>query len=151
SAIEEQYRQNPTNLSLVLQMATVYLQMQRTNEAMQLLEQIPGHPSADGQVLLNVAQVFSQMGNVAGLERCLVRLVQIMPESPEAWYDLSRAQAVQGKTAQALQSLSRALPLSDKRLQQQPNAPDLRKDAATNPTLAGLRQLPEFLKIIAPK
>ena len=45
-----------------------------------------------------------------------------MPDNPEAWYDLARSQVVLNKIAPALQSLAKAIQLSQLRLTQQPGA-----------------------------
>jgi hypothetical protein len=74
-----------------------------------------------------------------------------MPDNPESWYDLARAQAALNRVTPALESLTRAVTLSNVRFAKDPKARNLQKDAATDPSFAGIRQTPEFLRIIAPK
>jgi cytochrome c-type biogenesis protein CcmH/NrfG len=116
-----------------------------------LLDNLLAARSNDAQTILSVAQAYVQVGNGAGLVGALERLVKIMPDNPESWYDLARAQAALNRVTPALESLTRAVTLSNVRLAKDPKARNLQKDAATDPSFAGIRQTPEFLRIIAPK
>jgi cytochrome c-type biogenesis protein CcmH/NrfG len=81
----------------------------------------------------------------------LLRLVKLMPDNPEAWYDLSGIQATLGKTQDAIRSLTRALQLSNDRLSRQPEAKDLAAIAAKDTRFAGLRGHPEFQRLLSGK
>lgn len=146
--VEALYQSNPTNLTVAFQLASLYLQLQRSNEAVQILENLIANTNADSTTVLSVAQAFSQLGNGPGLERALSRLTNVLPDSPETWYDLARAQATLGKVPSALQSLTRALQLDKDRRTKDPNAKNLGADALTNSSFAQLRVLPEFLRIV---
>ncbi len=148
ASVEQQYQANPTNLTVAFQLASLYLQVQRSNDAVRVLDSLLDNPNADSTTVLSVAQAFSQLANGPGLERALSRLTQIMPDSPETWYDLSRAQATIGKVPSSLQSLTRALQLDKERRAKDPNAKNLAADALTNQNFAQLRVLPEFLRIV---
>ncbi len=151
SQVEAQFRASPTNLQLAFQLASLYVQLQRTNQALQLLDQLIAHPKADATTLLSVAQAYAQLGNSVRLEAALQKLVSLMPDNPEAWYDLARSQVVLNKTAPALQSLAKAIQLSQLRLTQQPGAKNLMAEAMNDPTFAALRQNPEFLRLVSPQ
>jgi hypothetical protein len=72
------------------------------------------------------------------------------PGQPEVHYDLARLQVMLGKKSEALQSLQVALDLSAARLKTNSSAPDLLSAARTDQRLDGLRDLPEFKKIVPP-
>jgi tetratricopeptide (TPR) repeat protein len=146
---EEQIRTNPNDAKLAFDLASLYLQMQRTNAALNLLDQLITNPEVDLNTLLSVAGAYVQLQQGPRLENALKRLVTVSPESPEAWYDLATTQAALGKRNDAVLSLKKALELSAKRLAQEPTARDLRKDAFTNNSFAALRPLPEFQTLVA--
>jgi tetratricopeptide (TPR) repeat protein len=147
-AREEQVRANPNDAKLAFDLASLYLQMQRTNMALNLLDQLITNPAVDLNTLLSVANAYVQLQQGPRLENALKRLVTVSPESPEAWYDLATTQAALGKPNDAVKALKKALELSAKRLAQQPDARDLRKDAFTNHSFAALRTLPEFQTLV---
>ena len=147
--LEEQYRTNQQNLELAFQLASLYLQMQRSNDAYRLFENLLAQTNADSQTILSVANAYSQLGDAASLERALQRLTRAMPTHPEAWYDLARAQGVLGKVPAALQNLQKAVQLSNERLRQDPAAKNIAQDALTNQSFAQMRALPEFLRIVS--
>src|SRR3989442_519978 len=129
---EEQVRTNPYDAKIAFDLASAYLQLQRTNAALNILDQLITNPQVDVNTLLSVVTAYVQLQQGSRLESVLKRLVVVSPESPEAWYDLATTQAVLGKGNDAIQALKKALELSTKRLAKQPNARDLRKDATTN-------------------
>ena len=49
--------------------------------------------------VLSIAQAYATLGNAAKLEAALERLTKVMPESPEAWYDLAVLKCGLGKVA----------------------------------------------------
>ncbi len=150
SAAEDQVRTNPAALQAAFDLAGTYMQMQQTGRAIQILDGIVQSPYAQGQALLLVANVFMQMQNYPKLEATLDRFVKVEPGNPEAWYDLAGLKAFLGKPAEALAPLNKALQLSAERLKHTPKALDLlaqcRKDARFN----GMRQMPEFQKLVPP-
>ncbi len=76
--IEQQFQANPTNLQLGLQLASAYIQMQRGDAAMPLLEKISASPQADVPVLLTVAQTYAQLGKKPQLDAAMQRLRQLL-------------------------------------------------------------------------
>jgi len=142
--LEAQFRASPTNGPLAFELASLYLHLWRTNDAVLVLERLGSQPGVDANVLLSVANVFAQMGEGDRLERMLVRLVGVTPESAEAWYDLASTRAILGKLEEALSDLKEAIRLSDARLVVDGSARDLRADASTNRGFAVLRARPEF-------
>jgi hypothetical protein len=96
-----------------------------------------------------VANAYSQLGHAAGLERAFTRATEVMSNNPETWYDLSRVQATVGKLGPALNSLKRAVELSNARLKTNPNSFNVAKDAVTNSNFAALRSNQDFLRTVA--
>jgi tetratricopeptide (TPR) repeat protein len=146
---EATYNADPTNLTNAFHLASLYLQLQRSNEAMQVLNALLDHTNANAQTVLSVAKAFSELGNTPGLEKAFIRATQVMPDSPETWYDLSRVQATMNKPGPALIALKKAVELSNARLTKSTNAFNVAKDALTNQNFAALRANPEFLKLVA--
>ncbi len=147
-AAEAFYKTNPANLTNAFQLASYYLQARRSNDAIQVLDSLINATNANSQVVLSVANAYSQIGNVEGLERAFNRATQVMPASPETWYDLARVQASRNKQALALESLKKAIDLSNARIKADSNAFNIAKDALTNGSLTLLRTNPEFLKMV---
>lgn len=146
--LEKAYADAPTNVQNALNLAAAYLQLQRTNDAMGILDRIVTGPTPDPNAVLVVANVFNQMGNYQKLEQALAKLASLAPESPEAWYDLAAIRTVLGRTPEALENLKRAIELSAKRRTVTTNAPDLLANARTDSRFAPLRALPEFQKLL---
>jgi tetratricopeptide (TPR) repeat protein len=137
-----------TNIQAVLDQANTFLQMQQTNRAIQVLDKAASDPGADTGVLLNVAQQYAQMGNVPKLEATLERLVKLPAAGPEAWYDLAALKAGLGKSSEALAALKQALEQSAERLQRDPKARDLLKEARRDARFDTLRQTLEFQNLV---
>jgi regulator of sirC expression with transglutaminase-like and TPR domain len=138
-------------LSNALNLFYAYFQTQQTNQAIKVLDQLTTQPTADVSTLVTVASAYAQLGHAEGLLNALLRLVKLMPDNPEAWYDLAGIQATMGKAQDAIRSLTRALQLSNDRLSRQPEAKDLAAIAAKDTRFAGLRGLPEFQRLLSGK
>jgi thioredoxin-like negative regulator of GroEL len=147
--IEARYNTNPTDLKVAFELASAYLSMQRTNEANLVLERLVSDPNARPETLLSVANAYSQLQNVTGLEATLTKLVKALPENPEAWYDLARAQVMMRKIPEAMKSLRTAVILSNKRLKTNSAAKNLAQEAPNEPAFAGIRNLPDFAKALS--
>ncbi len=149
AAAETVYNADPSNLTNAFQLASLYFSMQRSNEGYQVLDKLLASSNASSQVVLSVANAYSQLGNAAGLEKAFGRATQIMPDSAETWYDYSRVQATVGKFPGALSSLKRAVELSNARLKTNPAAFNVATDAITNQSFAPLRANQDFLRTVA--
>ena len=136
------------NLGGSLAEVSALLQRKQTGEAMRLMDQIVANPQSDPNSLVNVARRYAELGNATGLEQTLVRLVQLVPENPDVWYDLAAIQAVLGKRQTALPSLKQAMQLNTQRLARDPKAKDLAAEAARDDRFGPLRQSPEFQQIV---
>ncbi|HUS34422.1 MAG TPA: DUF2723 domain-containing protein [Verrucomicrobiae bacterium] len=151
ASIEARYNTNPSDLNVAFELASHYLSVGRTNEANLVLERLVQQTNASAQTLLSVANAYSQLQNMTGLETTLSRLVKVLPDSPEAWYDLARAQTVTRKVPDALKSLHTAVVLSNKRLATNAALKNLAAEAPNDPSFATIRTLPEFQKALNPQ
>ena len=149
--LDAQYRTNTNNIQAAFNLVAARLQLQQTNAAFGVLDDIVTRPNADVGALLSVARAYVEIGQYARSEPALQRLVLLMPDSPEIWYDLAGAQTALGKTAEAIQSLARSLQLSAVRLASDPKASNLQALAVTDSRFQGLRGVPEFQRLVAPK
>ena len=150
AALETQYRQEPTNLTKAFTLASLYLQLKRTNDAYRILEDLINRSNATPQAALSVARAYSDLGDVVRLEKAFIRATALMPESPEAWYDLARVQISIGKTNEGMEAFKKAVEQSKIRLAKNANEFDVAKDARTNRNFQAVRDHPEFKQLTAP-
>ncbi len=148
---EQAYRTNSTNLKTAFALVSAYISLQRTNEAYQVLDALVANPHADPTTLLSVARAYVDLNLYGRSEPALHKLVGLMPQSPEIWYDLAGAQTTALHTNEALQSLRMALQLSDSRLATNSAATNLHVVAAGDARFLPLHGQPEFQALITPK
>jgi len=146
--MEGEARTNPDNLQNILQLANVYIQMQQTNRAVELFDRALANPHISSNEAGFIAQQYAQMGNLPKLEQVLEKLVVLVPDQPEPWYDLAALNAVLNQPEPALQNLGKSLELSSKRLKTNPTGRDLLVEARKDPRLDSLRSRPEFQKMV---
>ncbi len=149
--LEANVRNNPTNFQAAFSLAQAYYQMQQTERAIAIFDQLITNSQANPTIILTIARAYVEMGNWAKLETTLEQLVKVMPESPEAWYDLAAFKASLGKTGEAMEPFKQALELNGKRLATNPQAPNLLHTNRTDARFNSMRHLPEYQKLIAPK
>ncbi|HEY5480427.1 MAG TPA: tetratricopeptide repeat protein, partial [Verrucomicrobiae bacterium] len=141
-------RANPDDFQAAIGLAEVSRHLQKPEAANQALDKAFNNPKIDAPSMLSIAQIYAALGNVAKLEAALERLTKVMPESPEAWYDLAVLKCGVGKSPEALSSLRQALDLSAKRFKADPKARDLLASARKEERFSLLRQTPEFKKLV---
>jgi hypothetical protein len=90
------------------------------------------------------------MGYLTKLEAVLEKIVTLIPDQPEPWYDLAALNTILGKPDQALQCLHKSFDLNARRLKSNPTAHDLLSEARKDPRFNPLRNLPEFQKMFPP-
>jgi len=139
---------NPGDVSNLLALAGLYLQMQQTNRSVELLDQALTSPNVKSENTAVIAQLFAQINNLSKLEGALEKWVALDPQQPDVRYDLAALQAVTSHPAEALSNLKAALQQSVQRLATNPAARDLVGIARTDQRLASLRALPEFQKLM---
>jgi len=139
---------NPDDFQASIGLAEADRHLQKPEAAIQALDKVFNNPKVDASSVLSLAQTYAALGNVAKLEAALERLTKVMPESPEAWYDLAVMKSGVGKPTDSLAALRQALDLSAKRLQRDPKARDLLASARKEERFGSVRQLPEFKKLV---
>jgi tetratricopeptide (TPR) repeat protein len=148
---EQQFRADTNNVKAAFNLVSAYLRVQRTDAAYQILDQVVARTNADAGALLSVANAYVTLGQYQRVEPALLRLVAMVPDSPEVWYDLAGAQTALGKSPEAVLSLKTSIELSNRRLAADPKASNLLALAATDPRFLPLRAVPDFQKLVAPK
>ncbi|MGO8928583.1 MAG: protein O-mannosyl-transferase family [Limisphaerales bacterium] len=141
---------NPENFQAALGLAEADRHLQKPEAAIQVLDKAFNDPKVDASTVLSIAQAYATLGNAVKLEAALERLTKVMPESPEAWYDLAVLKCGLGKVPESLATLRTALDLSAKRLQVDPKARDLLASARKEERFGPMRQMPEFKKLVPP-
>jgi thioredoxin-like negative regulator of GroEL len=149
-AMEQEVRKNPNNSQAAIQLASVYVQMQQTSRAVQLLDSILSNPAPAPNVMIHAAQLYNQLGEMPKLEAALEKLTKVSPQSPEAWYDLAAMKANLGKNPEALAALAHCLELNAERLKREPRSTDLSNNARQEVRFTALRATPEFQKLVPP-
>jgi tetratricopeptide (TPR) repeat protein len=142
--LEDQYRKDPGNLNVAFQLASHYFRLKRTNDGYRVLEDLIQRSNTTPQAVLSVARAYSDLGDVMRLEKAFLRATQVLSNSPETWYDLSRVQLAMRKTNDSLVALKRAIDVSKAGLATNPSTFDVAKDARTNNNFAAVREHPEF-------
>jgi tetratricopeptide (TPR) repeat protein len=148
--MENESRANPGNLQNLISLANLYLQMQQTNRVIELFDRVMADPHLSSNVAGYIAQKYAEMGNLTKLLGVIEKIVTLVPDEPEPWYDLAALDTLLGKPDPALQSLHKSLDLSARRLKSNPTARDLLLEARKDPRLNPLRNLPEFQKMVPP-
>ena len=118
--------------------------VEHQQQAISRMDKMLNDPDADALTILNLAQAFQQLQDLPRLVQSLLRLTELEPENPEAWYDLAAMQAASGQANPAIQSLKQALELNDERLRANPNADQLRDELAKDDRFLGLKELPTY-------
>jgi tetratricopeptide (TPR) repeat protein/phage shock protein PspC (stress-responsive transcriptional regulator) len=79
--LEAQYRANSADAKVVFDLASLYLQMQRTNAAVELFDKLLAHPNVDLNSVLSVANAFAQLQQGPRLEVALRKLDNLLAQT----------------------------------------------------------------------
>jgi hypothetical protein len=132
------------------QVNQMFAQIQRAVDAKQtsvaasMLDKLLKAPGLDPNSMMRVAGIYLSLGDFAKSEEAIRRLIQMIPDSSEPWYNLAVVQAHVGKTAEAVASLTKSLELNQAELKQNPKMVNLRQHLYENPNFEALRKTPEF-------
>jgi len=145
--LEKEVATNPTNFMQQFDLAQKLLQMGQTDRSFQVLDGILNSPQATIPMVMSVADAYNRLNQPLKLQAALERLSHLAPDSPEAWYDLAASHATLGQSAEAIQTLKKALDLNAKRAGQKTN--DIRTTLMADQRFAPLRDNPEFKALLA--
>jgi len=149
--MEKDARDNPNNFQAAFNLAGAYMQMQQRDKALAVLDQILANPMVNAQSVMVLAQGYAQLSDAPRLEAALQKLVQLAPDSPEAWNNLAGIETALGKTSEALNALRHCVEENAKRLAQNPKAKDLLPSIRSDARFTALRQSKEFQQLIGTK
>ncbi len=135
----EELKANLTNLESAFNLASSLFNSGRSNEGVAVLDTLIEGTNADARTLVSVAQAFQQLQRIDRMEAALERYTRLLPESPEAWYQLAAVQAVQIKSSSAAGSLRKAFELSDLRRATNASLPNLRTQVVADPRFDPIR------------
>ncbi|MGO9203327.1 MAG: protein O-mannosyl-transferase family [Limisphaerales bacterium] len=148
--LEQAVQADPTNFQAAFDLAATHLQLQQTNQAVEILDRVLNSPWINHSALDVLAQAYAQIQDLPRLQAVLDKAVKLYPDSPEAWYNLAGLQASLGNSTDAPVNLRRALELNALRLKRNPAKPDLAEQARKDPRLAPLLQRPDFQQWLTP-
>jgi tetratricopeptide (TPR) repeat protein len=150
-AVEDEVRANPLDYTNVFLLAGHYLQIQQTNRASDLIQQIVFRPIVPVDALRGAAQFFAQIRDFMDLKTTLKKLALEQPSVPETWYDLARLDMRLGEDDEAIKTLGIAVDYSDIRLQTNPRALDIRAAARAQAAFKPVRDRADFRELVSPE
>jgi tetratricopeptide (TPR) repeat protein len=114
--MEDAVRKNPADFQAAFNLAGVYLQMQQTNQAVQVLDGVLNHPKADAAALRGLIQGYNSFGHRPGLQKSVDKLEAADPKPDgNTLLSLAQAYATLGnatKLESSLERLTKAMPAS---------------------------------------
>jgi thioredoxin-like negative regulator of GroEL len=149
--LDKLFQANTSNLIAAIGLVEACRQLGQNDRAVQVLDQMVNQPQADANTLLQAAQQYASLGNLPKLETTLERVTQLLPHSPEAWYDLAALKAALGKTPEVIPALRRAIESSAERRKTDPKARDIAAEAQKDGRFSALRDTPEFKQLVGSK
>ena len=120
------------------------IQARKTNDAAKMLETLAGQYASDPTVLMSIASAYVQMGDLGDSERVMQKMLSVVPDSAETWYNMASLQAAQHKTNESLQTLKKAMQVNATH----PASQDLRAYNKNDHNFDQLRSSPEFQQIM---
>ena len=106
--LEDEVKRSPTNYQSAFNLASTYAAMQQPDLATAILDRMLADPNVQPGVLLPLAQAYASMTNWGRVESVLERLVKLLPNEAEPWYDLASIKAALNKAPDAIQALAGA-------------------------------------------
>jgi thioredoxin-like negative regulator of GroEL len=145
------FQAQPGDSSAGIGAAQGYRVLGQQQLALQNLDRVLASPALDPNAIMQTAEELIGLGDYNRLEQALLKLTQVAPESPEAWFDLAALRSILGRTNAALANVHQALALSAARRQRDPSARDLSAEVRRDPRFNALRAMPEFKKMTGVK
>lgn len=144
------FEMDPLNLTNTISLIDTYWSLNKTNEALRVVDDVVMNQEANQQILTVMAQKVADIPDLVRLESILSVISVKYPDNPSVFYDLASLQSFKGKTDPALTNLVKALQLSKNRLLVNPNAKDLRKVFQTDQRFDALKEHPQYEELIVP-
>ncbi len=138
------------NFMQQFELAQKLMRLGKNDRAYEVLDGILSNPHVTLPMVMSVADAYNRLGQPARLQKALEALTRLVPDSPEAWYDLSASHATLGENTQALDCLKQALKLNANRLAKNPQGQDIRPTLKSDARFDKLRDTAEY-KAIAEK
>ena len=144
SRLEKEIKPGSTDFVAQFDLAQKFMQLGKTDRVFQILDDVLANPKANVQVVMTVAKAYIDLEKPQKLQTALEALTRLMPDSPEAWYDLAASHASLDQSPAAIDCLKKSLQLNSQRLAKDPKASDIRATLASDARFAKLRDTPEF-------
>ncbi len=142
--LEKKIQPGSTNFMDQFELAQKLIQLGKPDRAYQVLDGVVANPKATVPMIMSVADAYNKLGQPAKLQGALEALTRMVPESPEAWYDLAASHAMLDQNPAAIESLKKCLQLNSQRLAKDPKAQDIRQTLAADGRFTKLRETPEY-------
>ncbi|HVM49797.1 MAG TPA: tetratricopeptide repeat protein [Candidatus Acidoferrum sp.] len=149
--LEARLRADSADFPSAIALAEAYRGQRKNDAALRTLDAMMKQPGLTYTAAIQAGEQYGAMGDFPRTEAALEKVTQLAPDLPEGWYDLASIKAATGKSQEALPLLRRAFELSAKRRAADPKSPDLLAQAREDPSLASLRNNPEFKQLTAPR
>jgi tetratricopeptide (TPR) repeat protein len=121
----------------------------QNNKALQMLDQAVDLAGTDAAALVELANGYLRVGDLAKSEQMLLKLVETMPNSSEALYNLAVIQAHRGQTAKAIASLQKCLAINAAEIAKDPEAINLREHLFQDSNFVEFRTTQEFKAVFS--
>ena len=144
------FEADPLNLTNTISLIDTLWSLNKTNEALRVVDDVVLNQEADQQLLTVMAQKVADIPDLVRLESILTVISVKFPDNPSVFYDLASLQAFKGKPDSAITNLVRALELSQNRLKVNPEAKDLTEVYKTDQRFSSLKNHPQYEKLITP-
>jgi tetratricopeptide (TPR) repeat protein len=149
--LEKDIKPGSTNFDQQIMLAQKLVNAGQNDRALQVLDGVVSNPQASVPAVMTVADAYNKLSQPVKLQAALEKLTELVPDSPEAWYDLAASRTMLNQNAEAIKDLGTAIDLNKKRLAKDPKARDIRPTLTSDPRFASLRETPEFKALTATK
>jgi tetratricopeptide (TPR) repeat protein len=142
--LEKNIKPDSTNFADQLGLAQKLVMAGQNDRAIKVLDDVLANPHVTVDWVMTVADAYNKLNQPPKLQTALEKLTHLVPESPEAWYDLAASHATMNQNAEAMKDLKLALELNAKRLSMNPRERDLRTNLPNDSRFTPLHQMPEY-------
>ena len=137
--LEAAHSNAPGDLRLVVQLGQAYMRAGQGDRAVSLLLSYLAQPNLPADNILQVAQLFIQIGRMAETANTLQLMIQRYPQDPRAYYGLAVILTAQQRVDDGIAMLAKAIEIN----------PGFRAQATTDKQFDTLRNNPRFQQLIS--